>query len=97
MAIKPKKGNVGKSRKPATYKSYLFVTKDPIIDALRTGVSDSGYTYNQIHNASGVSLTTLNGWFKGNVKRPQFATVAAVTSAIGRHVIRFKAGKPVLE
>lgn len=80
-----------------TYKSYLWVEKDPIIDALRTAVSDSRKSYSEIHQASGVTVGTLNNWFYRNTRRPQFSTVAAVALACGKRHIRFYNGKPYLE
>lgn len=75
-----------------TYKSYLFKTKDPVIDALRTLVQDSGKKYSEI---SDVSSTTLHGWFHGKTLRPQFATIAAVTRGLGKKGIEFGSdGKP---
>lgn len=90
MAKKSKRGII-------TYRSYLFKEKDPVIDALRTAVQDSTLSYQDIHHASGVSVGTLNKWFYGDVRRPQFATVSAVALACGKRAIVFKAGKPVLE
>lgn len=72
-----------------TYKSYNFVDKDPIIDAVRTAVSDSGLKYQQIKEKSGVSTATLSGWLKGKTKRPQFCTVAAVARACGKKGLRW--------
>jgi transcriptional regulator with XRE-family HTH domain len=65
------------------YKTYNFVDKDPVIDTLRTAVQRSGQSLEQIADASGVSIGTLNGWFLGKTRRPQHATIMAVTRAIG--------------
>jgi hypothetical protein len=78
-----------KARGIITYKSYMFREKDPIIDALRTAVSEAQVsgthkTYTILSNASGVSTTTLHGWFHGKTRRPQFATTAAVGRALGK-------------
>ena len=64
-------------------KSYNFTTKDPSIDLTRTAVQSSKLSYKQIHERSGVSLTTMYGWFKGKTRRPQFCTVAAVLITCG--------------
>ena len=56
MAKKPVKYS------PNNYKLYLsynFRNKDPIIDKLRTLVKDSGHTYKEIHEESGVTEGTL--------------------------------------
>jgi len=66
-----------------TYKSYNFTDKDPIIDELRTVIQDSGATYKQIHEDSGVSTQTLSNWFSGETRRPQAASLNAVARALG--------------
>jgi hypothetical protein len=79
------------------YKSYLFQDKDPIIDALRTGVSSSKMSYSEITSAGGPATATLRSWFNGTTRRPQFATVAATARTIGKKGIRFAAsGHPYL-
>lgn len=65
------------------YRSYNFVTKDPVIDAVRTLVQREGISNADLSKISSVSTTTLHNWFDGETRRPQFATVAAVTSALG--------------
>lgn len=65
------------------YKTYNFRDKDPVIDEMRTIVADEGLKYEQIHSLSGVSTTTMHGWFKGETRRPQFATIMAVARACG--------------
>jgi transcriptional regulator with XRE-family HTH domain len=65
------------------YKTYSFRDKDPAIDKLRTAIKDSGESYSEIAARSGLSATTLNGWFNGATRRPQFATLAAAAGALG--------------
>lgn len=65
------------------YKSYVFKDKDPIIDTVLTIVQDSKLTYGEISDNSGVSSSTLNGWFNGATRRPQFATTNAVLRSCG--------------
>ena len=65
------------------YKSYNFRDKDPVIDELRTVVQDSGASYTQINEESGVSTSCLYQWFHGATRRPSHAAVAAVASALG--------------
>ena len=65
------------------YKSYLFIDKDPIIDRLRTAITKSRLSYEQIEARSGVKVQTLHSWFGGKVRTPRYATIAAVASAIG--------------
>lgn len=65
------------------YRSYNFLDKDPVIDRIRTLVQDEGLSYREIGIISGVSSTTLTNWFEGETRRPQYATVAAVTGSLG--------------
>lgn len=65
------------------YQSYSFKDKDPVIDELRTIVQDSGDSYSQIESKSGVTTSTLYNWFGGTTKRPQFASIMAVSRALG--------------
>lgn len=65
------------------YKSYSFKDKDPVIDIVRTMVEDEGKSYREIAMGSGVSHTTLNNWFNGKTKRPQYATIMAVARSMG--------------
>jgi transcriptional regulator with XRE-family HTH domain len=73
------------------YKSYNFVDKDPVIDWMRGIVK--GMKYSEIMARSGVSSSTLHNWFEGNTKRPQYATVMAVTRALGYKQTFIEMGK----
>jgi transcriptional regulator with XRE-family HTH domain len=53
----------------------------------------SGLTHVQIANKSGVTTNTLRNWFGGPTKRPQHATIAAVISVLGYHVVFVKKGE----
>ncbi len=64
------------------YKTYSFVTKDPVIDLLRTVKDDTKAKIAHISGDSGVSSGTLYNWFSGKTRRPQFATVVAVARAM---------------
>jgi transcriptional regulator with XRE-family HTH domain len=68
------------------YKSYMFKDKDPIIDRMRTILSDEGLKASEACELSGISPTTLHNWFKGETRRPQFATVMALARSIGYDV-----------
>lgn len=68
------------------YKSYNFVDKDPVIDLMRDIVKEQRTAYAKLSYESGVSEATLRAWFDGKTKRPQFATVAAVMSALGYRI-----------
>lgn len=65
------------------YRSYVFQDKDPVIDRVKTIVQDEGLSYAEVQIISGVRASTLTGWFTGPVRKPQYATVAAVTAALG--------------
>jgi hypothetical protein len=72
-----------------TYKSYLFRTKDPVIDELRTLIEDSvgsrvkGKHLVKIERDGGPSASAMRGWFFGKVRRPQSAGVEATGRALG--------------
>ena len=65
------------------YRSYNFVDKDPVIDRIRTIIADEGLSYQDIHVISGVSASTPKNWLEGETKRPQYASIAAITYALG--------------
>lgn len=75
------------SRKPrgfiSPYRNYVFTDKDPIIDFARTAVRKAAKSYQEIHEESGVSVTTLYNWFHGKTRRPQFASIASVLIECG--------------
>ena len=80
-------------KKFAGYATYNFVDKDPVIDELRTIVSDEKASYADIHATSGVSVNTLYNWFNGGTRRPQHATIMAVARALGYDYKLVKTGK----
>lgn len=65
------------------YRTYRFIDKDYIVDAVRSVVQAEKLNYHKVQAISGVSANTLAGWFDGPVRKPQNATVTAVTSALG--------------
>lgn len=65
------------------YRTYRWIDKDPIIDAVKTVVQGEKLKNDMVHEISGVATTTLNNWFRGDTRKPQNATVTAVTSALG--------------
>lgn len=89
------------SRGIITYRTYNFIDKDPMIDQLRTACQEAfpspqaGMTISYSHVAaeSGVSDTCLRGWFEGETRRPQFATLCAVARACGGDLVFVKKGK----
>ena len=71
------------------YKSYLFRTKDPVIDELRTLIQDANKarikhsTLLKIERDGGPSASAMRGWFFGKVRRPQTSAVEAAGRAVG--------------
>ena len=78
------RGHIGK-----IYSSYMFKTKDPVIDELRTmtenhyGKRVNGNSLKQIEEAGGPSASCMRAWFFGKTKRPQNPTVEAAGRAMG--------------
>lgn len=67
------------------YRTYNYIEKNPVIDKVRTLVSDEGLmkSLNVVHEISGVATTTLKNWFDGDTKNPQHHTIAAVVTSLG--------------
>jgi hypothetical protein len=65
------------------YRSYRFIDKDPIIDAMRTVVQGEHLKNSAVHSISGVATATLDNWFNGATRRPQNSTVMAAMTALG--------------
>ena len=82
----------------ALYKSYIFKSKDPSIDELRTVIEDhlgrrvTKKDAAQIAADGGPKAGTINGWFFGATLRPQSATLEAAGRAFGfrRQWVRMK-------
>jgi hypothetical protein len=66
------------------YRTYNFVNKDPVIDKVRTVLQDEGLYAKKkrgmLHDLTGVSLSTFDGWFEGDTGDPRHTTIM---SAIG--------------
>jgi len=69
------------------YRSYVFRGKDPVIDILRTAIKDSGKSYQEVADESGVAVGTLSNWFSGPTERPKFSTVNAVARSLEKEFI----------
>jgi hypothetical protein len=69
------------------YRTYRWLAKEknPVIDKVRTIVQDEGLYKDMtaLHEISGVSVGALNGWFFGDTRNPQHATIAAVLTSMG--------------
>jgi len=66
-----------------SYPTYNFVTKDPVLDAARTVIEDSGMSYTEIHEKGGATVGTQRRWFEGDCVTPQFRTLMATVRAAG--------------
>ncbi|HEX8836758.1 MAG TPA: hypothetical protein VF748_07470 [Candidatus Acidoferrum sp.] len=66
------------------YRSYRFIDKDPIIDALKTVIrSEESLNNHRASVITGVSSTTFHNWFEGPTRAPQNASVCAAAGALG--------------
>lgn len=69
------------------YRCYNYVNKNPVIDKVRTVLQDEGMyskkKRNMLHQLSGVSVSTYDGWFEGDTKSPRHETIAATVAALG--------------
>lgn len=78
------------SYKPKLYGSYMFRSKEPVIDELRTLISDAnggekltGKQLTRIERDGGPTASAMRGWFFGKTRRPQSAAVEAAGRALG--------------
>lgn len=84
-----------------TYKSYIFRTKDPAIDELRTVVEDhfgrrvTKKDSKTIEHGGGPKAATVNAWFFGKTQRPQSASLEAAGRSLGfrRQWVKMTGGK----
>lgn len=82
------------------YKSYVFKTKDPVIDELR-GLVQQTYgsvdrkALKQMHLASNVSVGAMHEWFHGKTRQPKNSSTEAAGRALGfkRKWIRMNGAK----
>ena|SRR5256885_173896 len=69
------------------YRCYNYTNKNPVIDKARTILQDEGMyakkKRSMLSALSGVSVSTYDGWFEGDTKNPQHATIAATVAALG--------------
>lgn len=81
---------MAKSRKVPTftpYKSYKFKGQDPVLPKVCGFMLDSGKTFTEIHQESGVSLSAMYNWRNRKTISPKFATVNAVARACGQELV----------
>lgn len=69
------------------YRCYNFTNKNPVIDKVRTVLQDEGlYSKKKrslLHQLTGVSVSTYDGWFEGDTRSPRHETVGATLAALG--------------
>ena len=64
---------------------YRWKDKDPIIDAVRAAIENSQKSITRIATDANVATSTIHNWDKGNVRKPQHATLRSVMEACGYH------------
>lgn len=86
-------------------RDYRHITKDPIIDLIRTEAQREGFIKGGAHKIddgqkrnigvlakdSGVSDSTIRNWFFGKTKRPQSLSTRFVLEALGVSIRYFRA------
>lgn len=77
---------VRKSRTFTPYKSYPFRGQDPMVGKIKDIFDESGEKLSAIHEASGVSTSTIGNWFNKKTMRPQVSTVNAVLMAMNKEL-----------
>jgi transcriptional regulator with XRE-family HTH domain len=69
------------------HRTYNWTRKNPVIDKVRTILQDEGLyakkKRNLLHQLSGVSVSTYDGWFEGETKDPKHTTIMATLTAVG--------------
>lgn len=81
------------------YRSYVFRTKDPAIDALRTVIQEeygqkiTWKVMKKIEMDGGPSITSMHNWFFGKTRRPQNAALEAAGRALGYERVWVKSKK----
>jgi hypothetical protein len=69
------------------YRTYRYRDKNPVIDKMRTIAQDEGFYSKKrrsiLHQISGVSASTFDGWWEGDTRNPQHHTIAAFITSMG--------------
>lgn len=76
------------------YRSYNFVTQDPIVDAVRTMIRDEGLKEKNVAMLSSLSHGCVGNMIGGVTRCPRFSTVAAIATALGYDHIKFGGNGP---
>lgn len=71
------------------YRSYRFLDKDPVIDKCRRLIEVEGLKWRDAALMSDMSPATLDNWFNGETRKPQFSSVMSLTRSLG-YDIEFK-------
>lgn len=79
------------------YRNYSFLNKDPVIDKMRTLVQDEGLKWHDAARIADMSPATLDNWFKGSTRRPQFSSIASLTHSLGYSMEFRKEGNKKLD
>jgi transcriptional regulator with XRE-family HTH domain len=84
-----------KKARVVIYRHYRFLDKDPVIDRLRTMMHDEGLNEHKSAMISGLAPGTLMNWFRGETRRPQFASIKAFSGALGYDMtfVKFRIGE----
>lgn len=60
-----------------------WIERDQSVEVIFSHARNRGLNANKIHEISGVASGTVTNWFDGKTRRPQNATLCAVTTAMG--------------
>jgi hypothetical protein len=83
-------GRGGHLAGPKKYQAYMFRSKDPVIDELRTMTQDAGggklsrKAMLLVEESGGPTVSCQVAWYHGKTKRPNNATVEAAGRSLGR-------------
>lgn len=70
---------------------YRFRDKDPIIGLLHAAWQESGMSLKELATESTMSAGSLGGWFTGDVRRPQHASIKFVARALKLDIALYNA------
>lgn len=79
--------------KISLYRNYRYITKDPLIDAMRVLIKEVRDA-KEAHELTGVSPATWNGYFYGGTRNPRNATSTQLSGGLGfiRHDVMNRDG-----
>jgi hypothetical protein len=98
MAASNKKNGNGRTIL-GPYKNYYFKDHDPVLDQMddirRLAGDGKLLEASKVAADTGLSLATVNNWRKRKVKRPQYASVAAMVYGLGGNLRMEYRGKQI--